>query len=43
MPTVSRRTFLKGTGGAVLALSLTRLGFRLAASPADSLLYDYYK
>jgi nitrate reductase alpha subunit len=42
MPTVSRRTFLKGTGGAVLALSLTRLGLRLAASPAESVIYDYY-
>ncbi|MDP2673403.1 MAG: molybdopterin-dependent oxidoreductase, partial [Dehalococcoidia bacterium] len=42
MPTVSRRTFLKGTGGAVLALSLTRLGFRLAAAPAESIIYDYY-
>ena len=41
MRTLTRRTFLKGAGGAALALSLTRLGFRLAAT-AQEVVYSYY-
>jgi DMSO reductase family type II enzyme molybdopterin subunit len=41
MPHISRRTFLTGAGGAVLALSLTRLGVRLA-STQEEVVYTYY-
>jgi anaerobic selenocysteine-containing dehydrogenase len=42
MPVFSRRTFLKGAGGAALGLSLTRLGFRLADISAQDEVYTYY-
>ncbi len=41
MRPISRRTVLKGAGGAALALSLTRLGFRFPAG-AEEIIYTYY-
>jgi DMSO reductase family type II enzyme molybdopterin subunit len=41
MRSVSRRTFLKGAGGAALALGLTRLGLRFGSSQDE--IYTYYE
>ncbi len=41
MRPISRRTFLAGAGGVGVALGLTRLGFRLAATAQD-VVYTYY-
>jgi len=43
MRAISRRTFLKGAGGAAIGLSLTRLGFRyLDRTTAQEEVYTYY-
>jgi DMSO reductase family type II enzyme molybdopterin subunit len=42
MRPISRRTLLKGAGGAAVALTLTRLGFRLA-STQEEVVYTYYE
>ena len=43
MRAISRRTFLKGAGGAVVGLSLTRIGFRyLDTTTAQEEVFRYY-
>ena len=43
MRPISRRTFLKGAGGAVVGLSLTRIGFRyLDTTTAQEEVFRYY-